>query len=373
MSFINWNILHSDCRDSNYNNCVAISRNELDKAIADDETIFGRLTEFTSELASVRYYPFTLSNAQRGILQTAKLKASIPSIYVYRTDKEFMRNMGELYIVPKFNNFMDYEGYTSYKLWLPMLGFINLPTNEIIHKWLQIRVLIDTVSGQGCYFVGYSSRSLKSDMSEDNLIVGIGTYIFQAGIDIPIGSSNWGDIKRNMLMGTLKTAVNVGSMLYGMTLPPTTTDSTITTRETTKTRGTEKGSRLKVTSDIEGSTTKHTESNVAYDVSRPISTAINGSIDALNFSKPVGSSDRISDIGILWNTSLQPILYRYTPRAKAVTNNYIELKGKPSGYVAKISESKGFTKVSDVHLENVVATSEEIAMIKQALYNGIII
>lgn len=227
MSWINNIVTRYRLRNTDYNTSVCMSKPNIERMMIGFDSLFKTFINFTDEIASLQLYPFKIKNyvtSEHNYLQTAHgsnigVRAYEISWYAnYQT-------LGEFFVSPKNNNFTDYKGYTTLKIYLPYLGFIDVDINECIGKYLQFRLLTDFSTGKGLYIIGVSDASITHSEApyvydgEDDDIRVISTFECDIGIEIPLGMSNVGDIKRNMLLGTLKAVASAGFSTYTNALP----------------------------------------------------------------------------------------------------------------------------------------------------------
>lgn len=385
MNWTNNNFQHFAIRDSQYNKSVCLNKANLDKITSMFDTIFDGLINFTEEISSIQLYPLKIlpySNTSGiNILSTSRGKFN--TIEVYKIDySAYYVTLGQHKIEPYFNSFADYKGYTQIKLYLPQLGFVDVDVNECMGKWLQFRLAIDFYSGKGMYIIGVSDNSMSFEeypypkLGEDDGMRILSTFECDIGIDIPLGKSNVGDIKRNMLLGTIKTLAGVGASFYTASLPPPTTTSSSVTTYDIQGRSLAKGSRMKQIKSGTETTNKTTVYKTPVNKSKPISEAIDGSIDVLNRLTIQGNSDRINDSGLLWSTTGEIKVIIYRPKMLPVDDNYAYLYGYPLGEVKKLSDISGYTEISNIHIEGVgfeTITQEEIDILEEVITSGIIL
>ena len=384
----NWtnnNYQHFQVRETLYNNSVCLNLENLNAVIANFDTIFDGLVNFTDTIASLQLYPFKIlpySNPN-GVNILKTVNGTYNNITAYKIDySAYYTTLGEFYVRPYFNNFADYKGYTQIKLFLPLLGYVDVDVNECMGKWLQFRLMIDFYTGKGMYIIGVSDNSITISnppyptLTEDGDMRVISTFECDVGIDIPLGRSNIGDIKRNLLLGTIKTVAGVAVAGYVGALPPSVTTTTAHTEYEVEGRALEKGSRLKTMRKGESDTVKRTTTTRPVDKSKPISEAIDGSIDTINRLHMWGHTDRVNDASLMWSMtgSVKVIIYR--PKMLPTDGEYEFLYGKPYGAVNTLGNLQGFTSVSNFHLEGekfATATETELSLLHNALMDGFIL
>lgn len=384
MSWINDIVYRYRMRDTQYNKSVCMTRKAVENMTQNFDGIFDGLLNFTEEISSLQLYPMIIkpyTQSETNYLSTTR--GVFSSVTAYNISwYAYYQTLGEYFVQPKFNNFADYKGYTQIKLFLPFLGYVDVDVNECMGKYLQFRLLTDFYTGKGLYIIGVSDASISHseppyvNEGEDDGIRVISTFECDIGIDIPLGKSNVGDIKRNMLLGTIKTIASVGASIYTESLPsPITTSSSVTTYDVHG-RSLSKGSRMKQVKSGTETTTKTSVTHKPVDKSKPISEAVDGSIDALNRLHISGHSDRVNDAGLLYQTSLNIQVVIYRPKFVTINENYGNLYGYPLGEVRRLSEISGYTEINSIHFEGVgfeTITQKEVAMLEQIFSDGVFV
>lgn len=385
MSWINNIVTRYRLRNTDYNNSVCMSRANINRMMVGFDTIFGEyIMNFTDEIASLQLYPFRIKNyvtSEHNYLETTRgvnigVRAYEISWYAnYQT-------LGEFFVSPKNNNFTDYKGYTTLKAYLPFFGFVDIDINECLGKYLQFRLLTDFTTGKGLYIIGVSDESITHPEApyvyddEDDSVRVISTFECDIGIEIPLGSSNIGDIKRNMLLGAIKTVASAGFSAYTNALPPTSSVTTVEDTSIASARGDYKGAKIKPMSMTQHTSTSTTVHNRPINKSKPYEEVLSGSIDVLNRSYPNSNTDRVNDSMLLFQTSKNIHLVFYRPKILPKPDGFNHLYGEPLGEVKSLNELSGYTEVSRIHFEAQhfgTVTSTEYAMIEQAFSDGVIL
>lgn len=384
MSWINDSVNRYRLRDTDYNRSVCMTRQNLDNMMRGFDTIFNNISNFTSELTSVQVYPMIVKpylNANNNYLKTSR--GVFSGVTAYKISYyAYYQTLGQKYIPTYFGNFADYKGYTHIKVFLPFLGYVDIDPNECVGKWLQFRLLTDFYTGKGMYIIGVSESGISHSESpyvhdgEDDAMRVVYTYECDIGIEIPLGQSNIGDIKRNMLLGAVKTAAGVGIASHTNSLPPPSSHTTNVQTYTISARGNTPGARMRQVESGVFNTESHRTYTNPYSQVRPVSEAIDGSIDVLNRMNIGGNGDRVNDAGLLYQMSLNIQVIIYRPKFVSFTNDYNHLYGKPLGTIRRLSSLSGYTEVSAVHFEGAgfnTATSGEMEKISSAFNSGVIL
>lgn len=384
MSWINNVVNRYRLRNLSYNSSVCMSRKNIEEMMRGFDTFFDDFTNFTDEIASLQLYPFKIKSYVTGeinVLETAK--GWMIGVNAYDISwQAYYQTLGEFYVRHKYNNFIDYKGYTQIKVFLPFLGFVDVDINECIGKYLQFRLLTDFTTGKGLYIIGVSNSSIQHpnnpyvyDGEDDNVRV-ISVFECDIGIEIPLGKSNVGDIKRNLLLGTIKTATSLAVTSYTNSLPPPSTTTVTDNVSIGSARGDYKGARMIPRTMTKSHTEETTTHEKVINKSKPYQEVIDGSIDVLNRNSHIGNTDRVSDSMLMFQVSknIQVVIYR--PKILPITSDYNHLYGQPLGEVRQISTLSGYTEISKVHFEGSgfdTCTSREYMMIEQAFSDGVLL
>ena len=381
MSWINNSLLLLNYqRGNDYNRSVGISVLNIAQMLNDFDGIFNNFVNFTDEISSLRMYPFEIRCDKLGRLSTTRGETQDVDVGEINDKAKFI-TLGEYYVERYYNNFADFNGYTQIKVFLPMLGYVDVDVNECMGRYLQFRLAIDYYTGKGMYIIGVSDNTIihtqhpyvVSGDDEDMRV--ISTFECDLGVDIPLGQSNMGDIKRNLLLGAVKTAAAIGFAAHTATLPPATTSTSSVKTYDIQGRSKSKGSRLKTIKSGTETTTKTTVHHVPVDKSKPFAEAIDSSIDALNRIHISGNTDRVNDAGLMWSLSTNIKVVIYRPKFVTLNDRFASLYGYPLGEVRLLSFVEGYTEINSIHFEDVgyaSATQAEIAMLEEMFANGVI-
>lgn len=107
-------------------------------------------------------------------------------------------NVGSCTIPKLYNNFLDFAPYTKATIFLPFIGFKPLDLNQVMGKTLKIDYVFDLITG-----------AVKSLLFSDNIYVQ--SYDGNAGLDIPITSSNRAQIEAGYITGALGVVAEIAS------------------------------------------------------------------------------------------------------------------------------------------------------------------
>lgn len=157
--------------------------------------LFGNPSDY---ITSIRCYPLTQSSLDKLLdfypeptkdnVSIGNLEGSVTHVRGRYTKQNGQRalKIAEMNIQRKFNNFMDYEPYTTMQMYIPYIGYTSVPTHEIVGKKVSVWFKID-------FDNGVLTATIEN---EDHIII---TTQGEIGINIPIGSSNANEIFRNRI------------------------------------------------------------------------------------------------------------------------------------------------------------------------------
>ena len=108
-------------------------------------------------------------------------------------------NCGYLNVKEFYGSSFDYAPLTQLQLFLPYIGYVNLNTDEVMDKTLNVTYKVDVYNGNAVAFV----------LADGSII---GQYNGNCMQEVPVSSVTFDDVIRNSIM----LAVNVGSGLVSM-------------------------------------------------------------------------------------------------------------------------------------------------------------
>lgn len=217
---------------------------------------------------------------------------------------------GAIKVNKYFGNILDYAPYTKIQLFLPFIGVVNLDTNEVMGSTLNVTYRVDVLTGACLAQVSVSRSDYGAVMY---------TFSGNCAVQLPITGGNYSSIIAN----TIGIGASIGATIAsGGALAP-----------------------VAVAGAAAGVSNSHL--NVAHS----------GSIGA--------------NAGAMGGKIPYLIITRPKPYN---ANNYNNFYGYPSNNTIKLSSCTGYTRVKDIHLENISsATDDELTEIESLLKDGVII
>lgn len=153
-------------------------------------------------IISLRLYPFNLVNLLPssltpeeivlGRVETGVTGLKIPS------DASTTINLGSIYIPRKYGNFLDFAPYSSYSLYIPFCGVVNLNPNIYLDHYVSVKMVVDITTGK-CTAIIYVG-------SNDDYGVPIEYVDGMIGVEIPITAENMGRLASAVIEAVGNTA-----------------------------------------------------------------------------------------------------------------------------------------------------------------------
>ena len=216
---------------------------------------------------------------------------------------------GSMKVNRYFGNVLDYSPYTKLQLYLPFVGIVDLDTNEIMGGTLNIKYRIDVLTG---------SCLARLKVTRGDYNAELYNFAGNCAVQLPISGGSYSGIIAN----AIGVAGSIGATIAsGGALAPVLVGSAV-------------------------------------------SSAINSHVN-VSHSGSLGSN--AGALGIM-----KPYLIITRPKP-AEADNFNEFYGKPSNKTVRLSSCSGYTRIKDVHVDNIVATDNELSEIEQLLKEGVII
>ena len=272
------------------------------------------------------------------------------------------------------NNFTDYDSLSTYNLYLPFIGYIDLAYSSI-KNCEEINIE---------YYMDFSTCYLFC-----NVILNFGEYtlriyenVVNVGHDIPIISTD----SSSYIAGILSAAsslVTIGGVLTGNPVLTTVgsagtvisqSASSNTTTQSARNPKTNRMNKIsETTNQYSGQVTrqqKNWENNTYRNKFYSTGELMDG-ISAFINSRSNQGFTSVSNESSLLNSERTPyIIYKHP--ITNYFNGYDHMYGRPLSQYKVLSSMSGYTKLSSIHL-NIPATTSELEEIESLLYEGVII
>lgn len=216
---------------------------------------------------------------------------------------------GSIKVNRYFGSVLDYAPYTKLQVYLPFVGIVDLDTNEIMGGTLNIKYRIDVLTGSCLARLKVTRGDYKAELYN---------FAGNCAVQLPISGGSYSGIIANAIgvAGSIGATIATGGALAPVL------------------------------------------------VGSAVSSAINSHVN-VSHSGSLGSN--AGALGIM-----KPYLIITRPKP-AEADNFNKFYGKPSNKTVRLSSCSGYTRVKDVHVDNIVATDNELSEIEQLLKEGVII
>lgn len=283
---------------------------------------------------SLMCYPFTLpTGTSEEFLRLGHTElsptseGSMDAVYVYSMNKKCSDYMVIADFTITGDSFFDFNPYTTYDIFIPYLGWINLDPDQILNK----RILV-------VYTVDYKSGSAQVSLVDDTSNKIIYTTQTQLGVRVPINTTNATEVENSRLTNNIGLGLGLASSTISVV-------GGIATYNPLIVAGGLVGATKSVTTFIQNNNTNYSKAS--------------GSVGSGNSGVYLSQDVRIR------KTSVKP---------RGYDSDFASLYGKPLNQYMKIGDLSGMTVIGECHLENIPsATDGELTEIDQILKSGILI
>lgn len=152
-------------------------------------------------IISLRLYPFNIVSLLPSVDQEEIVLGRVATgVYGIKipSDASTSIDLGSIYLPRKYNNFLDYAPYSSYSLYIPFCGVINLNPNIFLDHYVSVRMVIDITTGK-CTAIIYVG-------SEGDYGIPIQYVDGMIGVEIPVTAENMGKLGAAVLEAVGNTA-----------------------------------------------------------------------------------------------------------------------------------------------------------------------
>lgn len=197
-----------------FSNYYAIAKNGVDQLNDflwnSDETVVDDLLNSLKlfgqspidAIISLRLYPFNFMQLLPSTAVTEEIVlgrvATGVTAWKLPSDCATTLNLGSIYLPRKYGNFLDYAPYSSYSLYIPFCGVVNLNPNIFLDHYVSVRMVVDVTTGK-CTAIIYVG-------SDDEYGVPIQYVDGMIGVEVPITAENMGKLGAAVLEAVGNTA-----------------------------------------------------------------------------------------------------------------------------------------------------------------------
>ena len=233
-------------------------------------------------------------------------------------------DLGSIKMNKTYGNFMDYEPFSKYKLYIPYCGGCDLPANLVVGHTIQVTMYVDLNTGSANAVIKIDNRNFK--------------YINgTVGVSIPVTSNDAANYATSIIHAGANT-INTAANTVGGTI----------------------GNALK--------------GNVGGAITSGITGAVNTAVSAMDFST------KLNDVDIQMQGTASPSCSLYNPNycyllreyhAPIIPSNYGHCVGYECRVNGNLSSMSGYTVFADYDLSNCTGTDDEKKELSVLLRAGV--
>lgn len=270
------------------------------------------------------YCPLTTGNNQTIWLGNVESNVSAPKI----TEQFIDFDCGTITLNGYYGSFLDYPPYTKISIFLPFIGYKQLNVDEVMNSIIHLVYRIDVYTGACIAFLQITKTILSTQL---NSVL----YQFDGNcaMDIPFTSN---DMSR-YIGAILNTAAS--------------TAMTLTTPNT--------GANEKQQNNI--------NTKISHNATSGI---VNGALDVIQTKPTIARGGSLAGANASMGIK-QPYIIIERP-LQQMPNDYQNYIGIPLNMTKQLSQIKGFTVLSKIFMASQTATENEIQMIENLLYEGVV-
>lgn len=140
-------------------------------------------------IVAVKHFPFAMPSGTTEEIKIGDVSFGVngdkvASVQSYRTKATL--KIGSYTFTPKYKNYLDLAPYTSVKLFLPYIGFIQLDPAEVYGSKITVFYYVDLVTGQCMARLVLDEQTIEGQTYSIPYM----TVYGQMGVDIPLTSSD---------------------------------------------------------------------------------------------------------------------------------------------------------------------------------------
>lgn len=270
------------------------------------------------------YCPLTTGNNQTIWLGNVESNVSAPKI----TEQFIDFDCGTITLNGYYGSFLDYPPYTKISIFLPFIGYKQLNVDEVMNSTIHLVYRVDVYTGACIAFLQITKTILSTQL---NSVL----YQFDGNcaMDIPFTSN---DMSRY-----------IGAILN-------TAASTAMTLSTPNT-----GANEKQQNNINAKLSHNATSGI-----------VNGALDVIQTKPTIARGGSLAGANASMGIK-QPYIIIERP-LQQMPNDYQNYIGIPLNMTKQLSQIQGFTILSKIFMASQTATENEIQMIENLLYEGVV-
>lgn len=224
-------------------------------------------------------------------------------------------------------SFMDYEPFTQYEIFLPYLSWVPVQASDILNNRIIVFYVVDYASGE--------AQVTIYDVTNDKYIYTSTTHL---GVKLAFTTSNQYDLERQKATNNMNLALGLIGGVMG----------------------------------IVGGAIEQNPAGVLKGGVSMMSSVLQYDNANANLTPHMQRGNVSSGMLGLYN-SQNVRIKKISNKAKNYNEDYFKLYGRPLYKYEKLENLKGFTTISEIHLEDIGATQPELNNIYNLLKDGVII
>ena len=236
---------------------------------------------------------------------------------------------GSVEVSEYWGAYMDYSPYTKVSIFLPFIGTLPIDVDEIMSRTISVKYHVDLISGSCVAYILVSGGRLNSVLYQ---------YSGQISSSIPITSDSYESIIRG--------AIDIATTLAS-------------------------GATRTASSVVGGNLHKNPIGGKLDGVAIAAETVGSAANTVMTMKPDIMHSGAVSGSSAIMSMR-KPYLIIERPNA-CIPSNQNSYTGYPSYVTSQLGALSGMTVVDVIHLDNVIATEEELNMIESLLKGGVIL
>lgn len=247
---------------------------------------------------------------------------------------------GSVAVNKYFNNFLDYSPNTKVILYLPYIGYQELNVDEIMGNIISVKYRCDILSGACIAYVSIGSGGSGADATRV-----IAQFSGNVIVQVPVGAASYDEMVSNAInILTASVGIAAGAAIGGAGM-----------------------GAAPVAQATAGA------SKTASAIGAQVGMGMGGTAANMVMSmKPTFARNGTPGSTAGYMSVQTPYLIKIVPR-DAVASNHIQLKGYPSNYGGPLGNLSGYCEVSEIQLNGIGATVDELTEIYSLLKGGVVI
>ena len=243
---------------------------------------------------------------------------------------------GTINVSRYFGSFLDYNPYTSIKIYLPFIGYRELDVDEVMNASLHLYYNVDALTGACVALINVSK-----DIRGTNLNSVLYQFDGMIANELPVSAADYSQVASALMRGIATTAAAIGI--------------------SAATGGAGAGAGAALGAAVVP------EKSIAVGVGASMISAVDTVTTKINVQHGGSMGGSMGALAVK-----QPyiIINRVIPKNPS---NYGKLHGYPSNIYRKLSTLSGFTKMQDIQIKSTIGSVDETEEIKQLLLEGVVI